>query len=109
LRLLFGNAILGHEFDSVRSYVSGGEETERVSVEHLTSRKYRPFHHLRVFTNDSTTTIEVVFFWWLVYEVCFHHIAYGGPDFVYIEDLAGKRGLLARSWKEAMEGEFYEL
>ena len=91
----------------MRRYLRDGEQSNQIEVEHFTSRKYAAFHRLRVEVSESMTTIEVVLFGWLVYEVRFHSIVYRGPDFVYVEDLARRCGMLADSWKEAMEGQFY--
>jgi hypothetical protein len=107
LCLLIGNDVFNEWFAFMRDFILTGKPTDRIKIESFTSRNYECYHRLYCEFDDEEARVKIVFFGWLLYVVHIAGFVYKGPDFVYVEDLKNKRGLLAESIELAKQGEFY--
>ena len=107
LCLLLNGQVLDERLSFIRDFIVNDKSTPRIKVESFTSRRYEPYHGLCPKLVGRDTIITIRLFGWLIYEVHFVGVVYGGPDFVYVEDLRNRRGLLAANLEEAKRGEFH--
>ncbi|MGA9363550.1 MAG: HNH endonuclease [Bacteroidota bacterium] len=107
LCLLLGVQVFDKRLDFIRRRIIGDEPSDRLKVEGLTSREYRPFHQVYSEPNENGILVKISLFGWLVYYVHFRDVIYGGPYVVYVEDLGEGRSLLAFSVEEAEKGIFH--
>jgi hypothetical protein len=106
LCLLLGVQIFNKRLDFIRLRIIDDEPSDRLKVEGLTSREYRPFHQIYSEPSENGILVKISLFGWLVYYVHFCYVIYSGPHVVYVEDLKDKRSLLAFSVDEAQKGIF---
>jgi uncharacterized membrane protein len=63
LCLMLADLVLDDPLDFIRRYIVQREESSGITVDHMTSRKYAPFHRLRVEVTERETAIEIVLVW----------------------------------------------
>lgn len=108
LSLLIGNLIYNDKLDFIRKFIKEGGKSEKLVIEHLTSRHYSPYHKIYPELLETEIIINIVLFRWLVYKVHLKGFKLSSTDFVYLEDLINKRTLIAKSVDEANKGIYYE-
>jgi len=107
LCLLLGVQVFDTRLDFIRRRIISDEPSDRLKVEGLTSREYRPFHQVYSALKENGILVKISLFGWLVHHVHFLGVIYGGPCVVYVEDLKDKTSLLAPSVEEAQKGIFH--
>jgi hypothetical protein len=107
LCLLLGIQVFDKRLNFIRRRIVADEPSDRLKVEGLTSREYRPFHQVYSEPEEKGILVKISFFGWLVYHVHFLGVIYGGPYVIYVEDLKDKRSLLAFCVEEAQKGIFH--
>jgi len=106
LALFLHTEIYRHCFDEIRQYIRTGQPTCRIFVERGQSGKYAPGHMVDMRVRDTSFTVYVRFFRWLVFGVQFTGYAYNGAQAILFEDLdagvtkVGLAGEKAGEWVE---------
>jgi len=108
LSLLIGNLIFNDKLDFIRKFIKEGEKSQKLVIEHLTSRHYSPYHKIYPELLETEIVINIILFGWLVYRVHLKGFRLSSADFVYLEDLRNKRTLIAKSVDEAKQGIYDE-
>ena len=101
LNLLLGEWILIDYFDFIRKFIRNGKENKYININSFTSREYDCYHRVYSQIDDNGLMIKLIFFKWLIYNVHIPIIRGNLPDIVYVEDLKGKRIMVADNKKDA--------
>ncbi len=107
LALLLGNLIYGEKLEFIREFIRGGNKSDKIVTEQLTSQHYDPYHKIYPQLSETEILVNIILFRWLVYEVHLRGLKLVSPDPVYLEDLQNRKTLIARSVDEAKRGVYY--
>jgi len=107
LSLLIGNLIYDRKLGFIRNFIKKGTMSDKLVIEHLTSRHYDPYHKIYPELLETEIIINIILFRWIVYKVHIKGFKLSTVDFVYLEDLINKKSLIAKSVDEAKQGIYY--
>jgi len=78
----------GFHLSQIRSVLKNRlMSSDVLSIERLTSNKYKPFHGIYFEGNDPYAKVQIRLFGWLAFRVHFRHLPIGGPRNVYTHQL----------------------
>lgn len=109
LCLAFGNAIMSDHFNDLRAWLEGGDLPDAVTVSRSFMGSYEPHHFLVLRSFEEEVAVQIHLFGGLVYQVNVGRLVYEGDCPVYLEDLEGRKSLLAPTEAEAASGRYVVL
>ena len=109
LALLIREEIYNPDFNFVRNFILLDTKSDRIQVSRCLRKGCKCYHQLYPFFHDAYTSIIIVLFGQLAFNVTFKSLKIETLDIVLLEDLRRKEILISKSVSEAQDGRYFKI